>query len=344
MKDLSIIIVNYRCWDNLSVCLDSLTQIAQTSFTFEVIIVDNASRDGKISEFRKNYVDYNFILNSGNYGFASGCNLGATYSRGKYLLFLNPDTIVSEKALYAMLDQVRVSKANSVVSCRQFTATGKEDKPYGVFPSPFTLTGWSRALVKLFHVNLNPPENKRFIFPDWISGSVFMISKSCFSHLGGWNEKFWMYFEDVDLCSKVRAAGGSIILMKDVSITHVHGGASRKTIETKVLTKAEVSISKHEYLFLHENGLKHALMQLFLIFNNLVLSIIPAFLGLVLFFNKKLFSATLIYKKLLDYYLYALMNDSWISPRSPIHANTLGFGEFTVRKVITMNNQKNNRA
>ncbi len=319
MKDLSIIIVNYRSWDKLSHCLDSLASISESYFTFEVIIVDNFSSDGKISNFRQIYPQFTFILNEGNYGFSNGNNLGATNSHGKYLLFLNPDTIVSEKALLAMLDQAKVSRANSIISCRQVRENGTEDKPYGIFPSPMSLTGWTRALTRLFNVNDNFRQNERFIFPDWVSGSIMMMSKTSFNTIGKWNERFWMYFEDVDFCKRARELNGVIFLLKSVSVVHMHGGSSRLDTEIAALTKTEVNISRHEYISLNENGLKEVLIHAFLILNNLIFGFISAIPGLVLFFNKRFFTATKAYSRLLNYYFNAFLHDTWISPRSVMH-------------------------
>ncbi len=344
MKDLSIVIVNYRCWDKLSACLNSLATIPETNFAFEVIVVDNDSRDNKLPEYRMLYPGFSFIANMGNYGFANGCNLGSAFAKGKYLLFLNPDTVVTEKALFTMLDQARVGKANSIISCRQFTENGKEDKPYGVFPSPFSLTGWSRALAKLFNINFAPYQTDRFIFPEWVSGSVLMISKSSFNKIGGWNERFWMYSEDIDFCYRAKELGGQIYLLKNVSVVHDHGGSSRANIEVTALTKTEVNISKHEYVSMHEKGLRQVFMQTFLILNNLLSGLIPAILGLIFFFNKRLATATLIYGRLLQYYSNALVQDTWMSPRSVKYQFTNQSVNNPERKFIPIFHHRNNRA
>ena len=344
MKDLSVIIVNYRCWAKLSMCLNSLTAINEVHFTFEVVIVDNASQDKMIDEFRQLYPQYRFILNSGNYGFSNGCNLGAANTNGKFLLFLNPDTIVSESALSAMLDQTKASKANSIITCRQVRKDGHEDKPYGIFPSPFALTGWLRALAALLNMNVNIRQNERFIYPNWVSGSVVMMSKVSFNTIGKWNDQFWMYFEDVDLCKRARAAGGSVFLIKNASIVHNHGGSSRSNNEITSLTKTEVNISRHTYISLHENGLKGAFMQTFLVLNNLLSGLIPAILGLLLFFNKRLLISKNIYFNLLNYYFSALLNDTWISPRSVRYPKLSPQDNYPDKNFIPLSGDNSRRA
>lgn len=299
-------------------------------------MVDNCSQDGKLTEFRQKYPQFTFLLNKGNYGFANGNNLGAANASGKYLLFLNPDTIVSEKALLAMLDQAKVSRANSIISCRQIRENSSEDKPYGLFPSPISLTGWTRALAKLLNILTIPVQNERFILPDWVSGSVMMMSKTSFNAIGKWNERFWMYYEDVDFCKRAFDLGGVVFMLKNIVVTHRHGGSSRFDSETTALTKTEVNISRHEYISLHENGIKEVLIHTFLILNNLIFGFITAVPGLFLFFNKQLFTATRGYYKLLNYYFNAFLHDTWISPRSVMHPESYQLSNNLNKKLVTI--------
>jgi len=319
LKDLSIITVNYRNWDKLSRCLDSLASISESYFSFEVIVVDNCSRDGKLEQFRQNYPQVHFVLNGGNYGVASGNNLGAVNTSGKYLLFLSPETIVSQKALHAMLDQAKVSRANSIISCRHIGEDGKTQKPYGLFPSSFTLTGWTKVLAEFLKLEINPRQNERFIFPDWVSGSVMMMSKTSFNTIGRWNERFWMYYEDIDLCYRAKELNGALFLLKSVAVVRQRNHVSNFDAEIAAVTKTEEIISQHEYISLHVNGIKEVLIHAFLVLNNLLYGLFEALPGLLLFFNKRLQRGTRGYVKLLNYYFHAVLNDSWISPRSLLH-------------------------
>lgn len=325
MKDLSVIIVNYRSWDKLTRCLDALAAIRANYFSFEVIVVDNSLQVGKLNELRGIFPQYTFLLNSGNYGFASGNNLGAANSNGKYLLFLNPDTLISERALLAMLDQVKVSRANSIISCRLLMANGTENKSYGVFPSPLSLTRWTRAVAKVFNLIPEPRQNDRFIFPDWVSGSVMMMSKTSFNTVGKWNERFWMYYEDVDLCRRSADLGGAVILLKNIALVHDHNASSGSDAEITSLTKTEALISEHEYISLHEDGLKEVLMHTFIILNNLVSRLVSAIPGLILFSNRRCVIANKVFVRLLIYYFNAFIHDTWISPRSLKHPESYQF-------------------
>ena len=323
MTNISIIIVNYRGWKRLSQCLDSLRDIDDNRFSFEVVIVDNNSDDGIIDEFRKLYAKFTFIANTGNLGFANGCNLGAEKCNGSYFLFLNPDTIISGDALFGLLEEVSVRGLFSIVSGHQIREDGSEERPYGRFPSPGTLTGWMRAVNKIVRITRQMPfpRTEKYIFPDWVSGSVVMISRESFNALGGWDEDFWMYFEDVDLCRRAAERGGEIVLLTTVCIEHNHGGASRINRHITALTKTEVNISRHVYISKHEKGIKGFCMHLFLLVNNLLIGFVPAIIGIVLFFITGLFVRSQIYLRLVSYYLNSLRRGTWLSQRSVNYMN-----------------------
>ncbi len=318
MADISIIIVNFRGWKRLSQCLGSLNLIDDNRFSFEVIVVDNNSDDGMIDSFRQQFPKFTFILNDGNFGFANGCNLGAKHSQGSCLLFLNPDTIVSAEAIFVMFSEARVRKPYSIISCCQVKADGSEERPYGSFLSPSNLTGWLRALNKIVfqHKEKRFVQTDSFLYPDWVSGSVIMLSKQSYNDLAGWDDDFWMYYEDVDLCRRARLKDGDIVLVKSVSIEHNHGGASRINKQVTALTKTCVNISRHVYISKHENGLRAAYMHTFLILNNILFGILPAIAGTVLFFIDGLNVITLTHIQLISYYLNVLKSGTWLSKRS----------------------------
>ena len=316
--DLSVIIVNYRGWERLSQCLDSLYKIADDRFSFEVIVVDNYSNDWLVPKFKKLYPHFTFVVNSDNLGFANGCNLGASIGRGSNLLFLNPDTIVTAEAIFLMLTEIRQRKPFSIVSCRQVKANGTAERPYGNFLSIFTMTGWLRAFNKLFGGSKIKSfvQNDNYIYPDWVSGSVFMMDKLSFKSLGGWDEDFWMYFEDVDLCYRARMNGGEVVKLKNAVVEHNHGGASRINSKVTALTKTEVDISRHVYISKHKTGIVAVYMHTFLILNNLLFGLLPAFAGVVFIYSKNLNSRCMTYLQLVSYYWNVFASGTWLSKRS----------------------------
>ena len=318
MKDLSVIIVNYNGGEKLIRCLHSLDVVHDLRFTFEVIIVDNQSTDGQLASLIQQFPNFQFISNSGNNGFANGCNLGATQAKGINLLFLNPDTAISADTLFNMLEEVRVRPAYSIIACKQVRDDGKIDRPYGKFLKLNTLTGWQRAIHRMFFGKMEDSidQTSHYIYPDWVSGSVMMMKTSSFIGLGKWDDDYWMYFEDVDLCKRANMRGGEIVKLKEAQLSHSHGGSSRQNLKTTVLTKTEVHISRHLYISKHETQQNAFLMHLILILNNMLLGIFPMIVGLIFFFIKGLQVNAWIYVKLADYYLGVLRSGKWMSKRS----------------------------
>jgi GT2 family glycosyltransferase len=313
--DLSIIIVSYKGWDRLTKCLESLEKFTGNNFTAQVVVVDNKSEDQAIRKFEARFNKFRFIYNTVNGGFGNGCNLGARNAAGEYLLFLNPDTIASENEIGKLLDTARQNPGYSVVSCRQVDNNGKESSAYGSFPSASNLTGLQRAILKSRtpHTAHRTPD---IIFPDWISGSVVMIRNELFRSIKGFDEDFWMYYEDVDLCKRIRDSGGEIAFLRNATIEHNHGGSSRINLKTTSLTKTEVFISRHLYISKHLSGSKQILVQVFLVINNFISGGLMAIVGLLLFFVPRMFSRTLIFSRLISYYFRSFFRLSWISPRS----------------------------
>ena len=317
--DLSIIIVNYRGWKPLKKCLDSLAAFSGKPLQPEVIIVDNNSADGVIDEFKSDYPDFVFIRNKVNGGFANGCNLGSTFAKGDYFLFLNPDTIASENEVKKLLERAKENPENYISSCRQVNENGKEKKAFGLFPEFGTLTGFERAIYKVMNRKSyaeRTEKNGNLITPDWVSGSVILIKKDLFRNLEGFDEDFWMYFEDADLCRRARDMKGNIAYFTDITIQHNHGGSSRIDLKTTSLTKTEVIISNHLYIAKHKSGTGRFMIQSYLLLYNLMTGGFMALLGILFFASPKMFIRTNIYSRLICYYFGALKHRSWISPRS----------------------------
>jgi len=315
MKDLSIIIVSFRGWSRLSKCLESLDAFTGNIIKIEVIVVDNKSEEATILNIEKRFPKFRFVYNTVNGGFANGCNMGVKYAAGEFILFLNPDTVVAETEVEKLLTVARQNPEFGIVSCRQVNEKGKESVVYGTFPSLFNLTGIQRAIFRP-----NPPRTESskpaISFPDWVSGSVILIRKETFKKADGFDEDFWMYFEDVDFCRRIRDSNQEIAYCGNITVEHNHGGSSRIDLKTTSLTKTEVHISQHIYISKHKTGSERFIIQTFLVLNNLISGGLMAITGLLLFFIPKMFSLTLIYYRLIRYYIGSLFRSSWISRRS----------------------------
>jgi GT2 family glycosyltransferase len=315
MTDLSIIIVCYKGWVRLRQCLDALNSFSGNSFKTEVIIVDNKSDDEEVLKIEEKFPKFRFLYNHVNGGFSNGCNLGAKSAVGEFVLFLNPDTVATETEVEKLLNVARQNPGFGIVSCRQVNEKGKESISYGAFPTMFNLTGFQRAIFRprVPHTANRTPD---ISFPDWVSGSVILMKRETFIKTSGFDEDFWMYFEDVDLCRRIRNTGCEIAFCRNIAIEHNHGGSSRINLNTTSLTKTEVHISRHVYISKHKKGFEKLLIQTFLVLNNIISGSVMAIIGLLLFFIPKVFSRTLIFYRLISYYAGSLFRLSWISPRS----------------------------
>jgi len=248
--DLSIIIVNFQSWDYLNNCLLSFKKYPP-SVSYEIIVIDNDSQDEKFNHFQVQHSDVFFHENKGNYGFSHGCNLGATFAKGDYLLFLNPDTeLTNDHSIDNMLDYLHSNSEIGIVSCRNVTPQGKGKELR--FVSPWMLFGFIRFFHRLIYKNeilKQSPPYSDVHFPEWVTGSVIMIKKQLFNKINRWNEeRYWMYSEDPDLCMKVKKQGKKIALLTNLTIKHVEGGASKPSIHSKIRYKTEDTISKHNYI------------------------------------------------------------------------------------------------
>jgi len=313
-KDLSIVIVNYKSWNHLRNCLNSLN-FQSNQFDFEVVVVDNQSADGQLEKFQQEFTDVRFVKNSGNNGFANGCNFGANQSTGDYLLFLNPDTIANETAIAEMLQFAKKQHTVGIVSCLQKKPKGGYEKSTRVFPNLFTLFGLTRAVCKfLSSKRIHSEENVLYI--DWVSGSVVMISKEWLAQINGWNEDYWMYYEDTDLSKRVQISNGKVALLTSCEVVHNHGGSSRINMKTASLTKTEVLISKHVYIHTHFKGFEKLLSFFILILYTLISKIILGIFGILFFFIPKMRLNVYLLSKTIRYYLRSIVKGTWLSPNS----------------------------
>jgi len=320
MTDVSIVIVAYRGQAKLLKCLESLIAFKARNLSYQVIVVDNDVSGDPAPDLESRFKGFKFIRNKVNGGFGNGNNLGAESACGEFILILNPDTVLNEAAIERLVNLARANPDYSVISCRQVNREGKDTKVAGDFPTIWTLTGLQRSLLKIFSKRkLAEKEQDDVYFPHWISGSLMLIRKKLFVELQGFYEGFWMYYEDVDLCKRVTERGGRIVLARDVKIEHNHGGSSRSDLRITAMTKTEVRISQHIYIARNMKGMKRLISQSFLVVNNLITGSVTALSGILLFFLPVVFVRTLIFARIISYYLYALGRGSWIGRRSVLN-------------------------
>jgi GT2 family glycosyltransferase len=316
--NLSIIIVNYRCWEVLARCLESFNKYKPHT-SYEIIVVDNDSKDGKFNSFQQQFQEIKLIANKGNYGFSNGCNLGADNASGEFLLFLNPDvTLTNSPAIDEMLSFAKTNTNVGITSCRTIYPNGKREREIA-FLNPWLTIGWLRSLYKLAlsrKIANEFPKNQNIWYPEWVAGSVILIQKDFLIQIGKWSEnKFWMYSEDPDICIKARDNGKKIALLRNVELKHQHGGSSRRNIKTIAITKSEVVTSSHVFIHNHSKGKNRLALHLVIMINTLASWFLRTIITLP-FFWKDFFKANLLtFIAIIKYYLSAFIRRSWKSKR-----------------------------
>ena len=259
---LSIIIVNYRSWKRLSACLHSVEQ--QGLQDLEVIVVDNFSNDGQGESFAAQFPNVKWIMQNINGGFAQACNMGAAHANGNWLLFLNPDTILNTPILNPLLEKAEQHSDWKLIGIRQLNDAGKDTHPHGVFLKWWNVWPPFRSLERLIkgrEYSKHYLSTAPITFPDWISGAFVLIRKNDFQELGGWDERFWMYYEDMDLSKRAADKGWKRVMYNELVCVHSHGGSSRINHDIKALTKSTVIKSASIYINKYMTGFARLVAQ-----------------------------------------------------------------------------------
>jgi GT2 family glycosyltransferase len=316
--ELSIIIVNYKSWGVLQQCLDSFQQFPPR-LSYEIIVIDNDSQDGKFDDFAEHNPQIKLIKNSGNNGFSNGCNLGAENTTGEYLLFLNPDVILtSSSAIDGMVGFAKKNTDVGIVSCRTINPKGKPEREIA-FENPWLIIGWIRAIYKLLNkkqIALKYGENEDNWYPDWVAGSVILIKSALFNKINKWDQdNYWMYYEDVDLCRKVVSLGKKIALLRNFELRHAHGGSSRRNPATTAITKSEVVTSNHMFVQIYTQGINRVALHSLMVVNTLISWSLRTLLTLPVFWKDSFQSNLLTLVAIIQYYVRVSTRGTWKSKR-----------------------------
>lgn len=233
---LLIIIVNWNAGKQLRDCISSIAHAKQEGFTIaDVVIVDNGSTDDSLVGVEQLGVSVRVIRNTENRGFAAACNQGAAEATGDYLLFLNPDTRLSEYSLTRPIDFMQQPSNFGIGICgiRLVDEEGNASTSAARFPTLRVMTGKILGLTKLFprafpaHLMSSSDLRERG-FVDQVIGAFFLIRKNVFDRCGGFDEQFFVYFEEVDLSLRAKQIGYSSYFLSEVSVFHKGGGCSER--------------------------------------------------------------------------------------------------------------------
>lgn len=238
--DLSIIIVNYNTKDLLEDCLVSVFKAVTPKNGLEVIVVDNNSSDGSQEMVSRKFKEIKLIRNESNLGFAKANNIGFGVARGKYLLFLNTDTVIKRYSLVKPLKFLKNHNKVGAVTIKLITGDGTLDLDnHRGFPTPWASFCHFSGLSALFphstffnSYHLGLAKLNRIHSIPVAAGSFLLMSAKLFDEVGRWDEAYYFYGEDIDLCYRIGQAGYKIIYYPKVSTLHLKGASSGLRKET----------------------------------------------------------------------------------------------------------------
>lgn len=254
MTNLSIIILTYNTKD---LTLDAIRSVEKNyskevlSGQFEMIVCDNESTDDSVDAFRaykktSKIKSFHIVENAGNIGFSAGNNKGVPFAKGKYILFLNPDTLVYPRTITYMLEFMEKHPDGGAASCKLINKDGEIDfNCHRGFPTPWNAFCYFSGFQRMF------PKSRIFAGytqgwkdfstnheVDAIEGACMLIPRSIGEKVQWWDEDYFFYGEDLQLCYDIRKLGYKIYYLGEVEIMHIGGAASGIKKKTQNLTTA----------------------------------------------------------------------------------------------------------
>ena len=230
--NLSVVIVNYQTFEMTKNTINSILEHSYP-FSYEIIVVDNASSDDSLSRLQEYFKDkVKFIASSENNGFAAGNNQALRQVKSDYVLLLNSDTIVWENTLENIYAYMENHEDVGACGCRVRLEDGQLDKACKrSFPNV------KNSFFRLFHIPTNSKDDNYNLTDladdgiyeiDCLTGAFMFMRKSALDEVGLLDETFFMYGEDIDLCYRIKQGGWKIVYYGESSITHLKGASSKK--------------------------------------------------------------------------------------------------------------------
>ena len=283
MVDLSIIVVSWNVAELLAACLDSL-YAGMGSLRAEVIVVDSGSSDATAALVRERYPQVMLLAQGENIGYTRANNIGLARASGRCLLLLNPDTEISDGALARMVAYLDANPGVGIVGPYTCNSDGSYQSTRRRFPTlatAFFESTWlqplaPKTLLDRFYVNDAPPDQTLEV--DWVQGSALMARREVYAQIGGLDEGYIMYSEEMDWCKRAKDAGWRVVYLADAQITH-HGGKS----SDQVVARRHIlfQTSKLRYFRKYHGRAAAQTLRAFLLLNYVVQLGIEAAKGLI---------------------------------------------------------------
>ncbi len=229
---LSIIIVNFNTKEYLKYCLNSISEFT-SDLNYEIIVVDNASSDGSVEMLNDEFKKIKKIYNQTNVGFASANNQAIKIAEGELILLLNSDTRILDNAIGKTMDFMNENPNASIVGCKLLNPDGTLQPSCRSFPTLWNLFTESTFLYKLFSKNklfgkyyMSYFDHNSILQVDVVMGAFMMIRREVFKKIGYFDEAYFMYTEETDLCFRAKAHNYKIYFSPTAEIIHYGGGSN----------------------------------------------------------------------------------------------------------------------
>lgn len=311
--DLSICIVNWNSRDVLQHCLKSIYDFSD-DIVIEIIVVDNNSSDNSCQMIENNYSKVVLIKNDKNIGFGKANNIALTKCRGEYILILNPDIIIRQNSLKEMMDFLYSNSSIGCIGCKLLNLDGSiEDSYYTYFPTPSSELK-ERLLINRFikKDNRNIAFEKKPIRVSWIVGACMMFQKEVLILMGGFDEQYFMYSEDADLCFRLIKNDYQIFYLPYIEMLHYKAYSSDRQSKSYFSTVLQ---KESRYRFMHKNyGFMKAILYRLICFASglvrlCILSLLLSFS--TLFFRVKKKDFMFLFVRYLRVMLWSLGYENW---------------------------------
>ena len=237
---LSIIIINYNGIKYFQKCFDSIYEKLKT-ISFEIIVLDNNSKDNSVSFIKEKFPKVKLIESKINYGFGKGNNEAVKQAMGNYLLLLNNDTILLED-FSSLIDLLKENKDIGTIGINMLNKDKKYLQAAGNFPDFFNLF-WMKLAFNINSDFKTGNFKQDFYNVDWLTGSFLLMPKHVYNEVGGFDEDYFLYVEDVDLCKKIANKGYKRVFCSKFNYVHFVGF---NTSKNPMLIKGySIYIDKH---------------------------------------------------------------------------------------------------